>query len=378
MICKAKRKPPPDKPPDITDKYIESLSKSETTQKHIDNKAFDINDIISIAKQNKDGKCSSNVSSKKMKIHGNTNTWKKIEDILHSKNKLVVVHGNTGCGKTTGIHILCKTLNLNVIEIDGSSDFTNFKQELKIAASRQSIGGKSIIVLEDINGWTPDNISTLVEVAKSKLRECCVIICTADDLYCPSLRNLRDHVISFKINTPIFEDICEIVKYHVPGISNNSIKHKIDCSRNDLRQIIMKCKGISSENITVNTPNIFKACENVLYSDLQSAITSFYSHDEFIISSMIFNNYIDAACHWTGPFSDISDLEVISQASDVFSITDMFKSNYSYINEAVYMLCSLPNKVKTYKHPSTKFNLIPIVKKNGFDADMISSLQDLT
>lgn len=303
-----------------------------------------------------------------MKLIGNLSTWDHVKNSITSGNTVSVIYGPIGCGKTCGLRILAHMMKLQVIEIDGSCDFTDFTTQLKVAASRKSLGGRCVIYLEDINGWTCDNIKKLTEISSVRLRNSCSIVCTADDIFLPSLRQLRDHVKSYRLFPLNDTEIHNIVKFHNPSTTFHRCKKILEeYGRNDIRRLIMRCKGTSSEASDSSVVNIFKATEQILYkhAEAEKAFDTFSDH---VVSSMIFRNYPLAVCDWIGPFSDFNTCDVLADVADVISYADCLRhgSCMDRTRESNLLMVMLPHRV-TCKPSKIAFELVPNqlkVKKN--------------
>lgn len=356
MICSAKNR--------------KRKSQPITYSTKVDTQTTPISNIVSakLCCENNDYKpsCSSrnyDEPEKFMRLYGNRQVWQTIKDTIMKRNTIAVLQGPIGCGKTCGIRIIAHSLKLQIIEIDGSCDFTDFETDIKIAASRKSIGGETVIILEDINGWTSDNIKKLHNICVCKLKDCCSIICTCDDIYVPILKNIREVVYHYKLFPLDCDNIFSMVKFHIPDVRPFKIQKLMGECNQDVRQMIMRCKGVESALLDSGTPNIFKATEQILYKhkEAEKAIETF---SDYIITSMIFKNYPNAVQDWIGPFSSTNIHDALADVAESISCSDIMRhgSLCERTQESMLLLNMLPHRIKC-KPEHILFELIPFIKR---------------
>jgi chromosome transmission fidelity protein 18 len=164
---------------------------------------------------------------KRRKAHGNLNTELDVNNIPIQKVALLV--GKPGAGKTTLAHIIAKHAGYVVREVNASDDrqLDSFKQILENCTQVTSVLNRdnrpNCIILDEIDGAPIASVEYLVrfalgQVKKSKKAKKYLlnrpIICICNDLYCANLRPLRQiaYVINFNSidNTRLAERLLHI------------------------------------------------------------------------------------------------------------------------------------------------------------------------
>jgi len=133
------------------------------------------------------------------------------DDVGRPKQRVSLLHGPPGLGKTTLAHIIAKQAGYNVVEMNASDDrsIEAFKNNLENATQMRSVISQdqrpNCLIIDEIDGAPAPSILHLVNVLSGKvvnkkkkgkegagnniLRP---IICICNDLYAPALRPLRN------------------------------------------------------------------------------------------------------------------------------------------------------------------------------------------
>ena len=162
-----------------------------------------------------------NLSSKKRKrdfLKNDTELEEKLIELdehNRPKIKVALVSGPPGLGKTTLAHVIAKRAGYNFIEMNASDDRSPeaFKQSIEsVTQIRGSVNDSNMkpncLIIDEIDGAPANSIQVLIdyinETVKTKKKGVPSpslnrpIICICNDLYAPSLKQLRQVAIVFQ------------------------------------------------------------------------------------------------------------------------------------------------------------------------------------
>lgn len=125
--------------------------------------------------------------------------------------KIALLSGPPGLGKTTLSHVIAKHAGYNVVEMNASDDRSMevFKTKLESAILMKSVMESdprpNCLIIDEIDGAPQASINILLNMLKEgqtgKKKEKCLlyrpIICICNDLYVPALRQLRQSALVF-------------------------------------------------------------------------------------------------------------------------------------------------------------------------------------
>ncbi|KAL0238788.1 hypothetical protein PCE1_004480 [Barthelona sp. PCE] len=163
-------------------------------------------------------------------------------------NKIFMLSGAPGCGKTTLPHFFARLLGYRVIETNASDDRTasKLKQVLSNALTLKTVFGDRrpvMVLLDEVDGL--DSIDSVNVILKMSEQARNPIICVCNDPWLPKLRELRRAAIFFDI--PPRDDIphtfltrlSEIAKNSGLKVTNSLLEELIRHTKCDLRGCIM-------------------------------------------------------------------------------------------------------------------------------------------
>lgn len=211
------------------------------------------------------------------------------------KNKVALLCGSPGLGKTTLAHMVAKHAGYNVVEINASDDrdVDSFKTALTNATQMKSVldteGRPNCLVFDEIDGAPVASIEYLVKyingtlVNKSKkgkkekpqiLKR--PIICICNDLYVPSLRSLRQ--IAFILNFPpiacgrLAGRLMEISRWQGINTDLGAMMALSEKTNNDIRSCLSILHFFKAKNIRVSITEVNKA--SIGQKDIQKGLFS--------------------------------------------------------------------------------------------------------
>ncbi|XP_014610820.1 PREDICTED: chromosome transmission fidelity protein 18 homolog [Polistes canadensis] len=189
------------------------------------------------------------VSTRKQKINVSTsdkfvnNKQNDLDDKGYPIQKIVLLTGPPGLGKTTLAHLAAKHVGYNIIEVNASDERgpDAFRQILRSSTQMKAVLGKdprpNCLILDEIDGAPIASIEELIRFVQGKSSskgktnklktdkegESCQrpIICICNELYTPSLRSLRN--VALVIAVP-------------PYMGNVNIKHNVSIGLKDSRK----------------------------------------------------------------------------------------------------------------------------------------------
>ncbi|MDI6737519.1 MAG: replication factor C large subunit [Nanoarchaeota archaeon] len=162
---------------------------------------------------------------------------KQIRDFVENyRGGAMLVHGQTGCGKTSFAHVLAKELGLEILELN-ASDLRNKGAILSIAknaALQMSLfaSGK-VILIDEIDGMSSSDrgaVSAITEVIKESKWP---LILTANDLMNERVQDLKKKCRFVELPSPRSDDMYSILSN---ACSSNGICYEETALRSLARQ----------------------------------------------------------------------------------------------------------------------------------------------
>jgi chromosome transmission fidelity protein 18 len=202
------------------------------------------------------------------------------------KNRVILICGPPGLGKTTLAHIVAKHAGYNPFEINASDDRSTsiLTQKIKDAMEMQTMFGENkpnCIILDEIDGSTGGGesrsaVAALVRMVKNsdgssqkgsnksigKITR--PVICICNNLYAPALRPLRSVAQIFMMNETkserLMSRIKTICRHERVVLRPDALS--ILCSRtdNDIRSCLNTLQFLSTRCSVISRDQIMKTC----------------------------------------------------------------------------------------------------------------------
>lgn len=224
--------------------------------------------------------------------------------------KIALLNGPPGLGKTTLAHVLARHAGYNMVEINASDDRSAdvFKTKIEAATQMKSVleadPRPNCLVIDEIDGAPQPAINMLLSLIKktdegnSKKKETGVllrpIICICNDQYVPSLRQLRQNamVITFPQTEPakLASRLFEVTKRESLKADMNSLLALCEKTDNDIRSCLNTLQFVQRQSQELSVRLI--QTMNVGQKDSQRSLFSVWN-DIFSLPRPKRNRYLN-------------------------------------------------------------------------------------
>lgn len=232
----------PEKSPDLKDEIM-AESTSEPEKKVLDNKPYQSytekyapTDIFKLFSNRSQAERLKNW----LRPYSDDENPIKFKD---SKNKVALISGSPGVGKTTTARLVATSLGLRIIELNASEcrNKTFIQEKILPFVSNTSIVstekvGKSVLIMDEVDGMSAGDeggIAALIECIKiTKVP----IICICNDSYSTGIKSLKNYCLEIKFMKANERDTLKFINYI-------NEEEKLLLKKSEMELISMYCKG---------------------------------------------------------------------------------------------------------------------------------------
>jgi replication factor C large subunit len=155
------------------------------------------------------------------------------------KKKGLILHGQSGTGKTTLVHAIAKEHNLDIFELN-SSDLRNrlkLEEILKPASIQHSLfKSRKILLMDEVDGVTGTDIGGVPELIRILEKTAHPIIMTGNDIWDSKFSELRPKCKLIEMKPLTIDNITKVLQSIVK-------KEEINENVHFLKQIAIKSQG---------------------------------------------------------------------------------------------------------------------------------------
>ena len=211
-----------------------------------------------------------------------------------AKNKVAILHGPAGTGKTSSVVALANERQYELVEMN-ASDSRNKDAILRIAGSSAREGtiingakGRRILLIDEVDGITGredrGGVKTLIDVIKDASVP---IICTANEAYSPKLKALRKvaKVIAYRPVHPeyIYKILKKITREKKVAIPEEHLQFLANNAGGDMRSAINDLQGMVMQMAEgkLTEVELLKPFRDQTKS-LESALTELFNSNDYL------------------------------------------------------------------------------------------------
>ena len=147
-------------------------------------------------------------------IEGHPTAIEKLKRAIKG-NKVALLHGRSGVGKTSAVHALAKELNLEILELNASDlrNAENIDSIIKNALSQTSLFGlNKLILVDEIDGLNKDDRGGAAALGKLLSNNKFPLVMTANDPWDSKLSTIRSKSELIDFSTPSYITVYNVLK----------------------------------------------------------------------------------------------------------------------------------------------------------------------
>lgn len=240
--------------------------------------------------------------------------------------KALLIYGSTGTGKTLVIKLIAKEMKMSLFELNASDErsASSMKEKLLPAAKEGSLFNKRLILIDEVDSFGQSDRGGIAEVIRAIKESANPIILIASDAYDNKLRSLRGYCELLKVRripkNLIEKKLIEISSKEKMKIDGEIIKRIAENADGDMRSATNDMIFSSESVYRDKEKNIFEVLNTIFRSkDLRKTLQAIDRSGKDL----------DELFWWIEQNIPLEyqNKELISQALDILSKADVFRSN---------------------------------------------------
>ncbi|KAH9505293.1 Chromosome transmission fidelity protein 18 [Bulinus truncatus] len=282
----------------------------------------------------------------KVKKKIETGVTEELDKFNRPEQKVALLCGPPGLGKTTLAHIVAAHAGYNVVEMNASDDRSVdvFKTKIESATQMKSVieadPRPNCLIIDEIDGAPAPAINVLLNIIKMTDNETGTngkkkkgqmllrpIICVCNDQYVPALRQLRQMALvlnfSHTESSRLASRLLEVVREEMLKTDLNALLALCQRTDNDIRSCLNTLQFVKQKQKELTMQDV--QTMNVGQKDTQKSLFTVW-HEVFTMKRVNKNKFISV--------HDIADGKQEAHQTNTFSPTSRFHHIYNLCQSA--------------------------------------------
>lgn len=261
----------------------------------------------------------------KSELVGNQTVLNSLEDFLEGKSKFkaALLSGQPGIGKTTSAHIICRELDLDIVEFNASdlrnkgSLISQVKGFINTYGLSENLKMRNkVVIMDEVDGMSSDR-GGIVELSSIIKSSSVPLVCICNDRNNQKIRSLANYCLDLRFRKlegrQIIPRLKMILKEENKHVDDNILNEIVAMANGDMRYVLNTLQNIcmrksinlqTASNIMRKTlsKNTFEVAAEVFQRRSINEKIDLYFEDYSTIPLFVQENYIKMA------FKDLGDM----------------------------------------------------------------------
>ena len=255
------------------------------------------------------------VTTMKFEPISSRSQFQKLFELLKGPPCVILLSGPTGCGKSFAVHRLAKETNRFLATFDP----INVDLEKDIVAAGKAIGFKKrILLIDDLDGFTPNGIKIIEKTLKTRFRpeSWCHVVVTLTGFKSITIKS-EDWIHKISIFPPTSADFLKYVdRLKKKGKSFSHMQQQLEriaegCN-GDIRQFGMHVSKAAKFH-TDSTFNVFDVAKQIFEKHPDRVSNADSLDNNLMLNEVLRQN---ATC--------VDDIDMLADMFDAYSVVDTF------------------------------------------------------
>jgi len=245
-------------------------------------------------------------------------------------NRVVLITGPPGIGKTTVAHLVAAATGYTVVERNASDERSGsvIKSLLETASKSGHVGEKRLLIMDEVDGCDRGGVAELARLGKTAVFP---ILCIANERTKPKLKPLVSVALDVRFARPAKHIIARALKVRFPAQSQGELEILVERSGNDIRSVVNALQ-FNNSNSTMDgggkdvllRMDPFSAAGRLFHPGASlNDRTALVFVDAGLVPLMVAEGYVGAAGKPYSSASDAQKLERCAAAAEFLSFADL-------------------------------------------------------